>query len=388
MPRMIRTHTLPRQLQRLLAVLGAAAMCAVLTGSCSARGATAAPSADTCAHVSTALHTRGSAVLTATGRRYVPYGINVVGLAHPLTVSQAEHRATAMGTVGSDDAVIDAAAGPWCANTVRFQIQQTNYVSPAGTVNKAFLAAVEAEVTHAESLGLVVVLNCQTQLSPLHDTQQFMPTRLTYAFWDSLASHYGHDPHVVFDLFNEPAYVPTWGMWRNGGTLHGVRFFGMQALADRVRHRDHAANLLWVEGAHVGGKLDSAWTHRITGDGPLEYSEHRPAGPHSRHQWDKIFGYLANKHLAPVVEGEWADYARTAANWACWDDAPRSVPRFLRYLAARQIGMIVTKMVPGQLIESANVGDPTRIKPSWRCVTGLNQGAGHQIMSWFRLHNR
>lgn len=367
------------RIRRLCAVLGAAVICATVIGACTARPAQAAA---TCAHVSGPFRTSGATVTGAGGRRYVPYGINVVGLAHPLV-----ERAEVVPTVAGDDAVIDAAAGPWCSNTVRLQIQETYLVSRAGTVNKPDLAAIEAEVAHAESLGLVVVLNDQTQLSPVHDTELFMPTRRAYAFWDSLASHYGHDPHVIFDLYNEPAFVPTWGQWRNGGTLRGVRFFGMQQLADRVRHHDHAANLFWVEGAHVGGKLDGAWSHRITGDGPLEYSEHRPPGPHSRAQWDKIFGYLAVHNLAPVVEGEWADYARTDANWACWGDAPRSVPRFLGYLARHRIGMIVTKMVPGQLIESPSLADPTRLKPDWRCQTGLNEGAGHQIMQWFTRHN-
>jgi hypothetical protein len=161
----------------------------------------------------------------------------------------------------------------------------------------------------------------------------------------------------------------------------------MQQLASRLRVRDHAANLFWVEGPHVGGKLDQAWANRLTGVGPVEYAEHRPPGPHTSKQWYAIFGYLAAHNLAPVVEGEWADYARTNASWACWNDAPVSAPRFLRYLANHRIGMIVTKMTPGQLIESSNMNDPTHIRSNWSCTTGLNQGAGNQIRNWFSLHN-
>jgi hypothetical protein len=161
----------------------------------------------------------------------------------------------------------------------------------------------------------------------------------------------------------------------------------MQQLASRLRVHDHAANLFWVEGPHVGGKLDQAWAHRLAGVGPLEYAEHRPPGAHTPAQWTDIFGYLAVRNLAPVVEGEWADYARTDASWACWDDARTSVPAWLNYLARHRIGMIVTKMVQGQLIESPNVDDPTRIKSNFSCTTGLDQGAGHQIMTWFTRRN-
>jgi hypothetical protein len=335
-----------------------------------------------CRHISGPFRTSHASVFGAGGRRYIPYGINVIGLAHPLL-----ERAEYTSTVAGDEAVISASVTDWCANTDRFQIQQTDLINSNDTVNRPFLAAVEAEVTYAESLGLVVVLNDQTQLSPDHPSKLFMPTRQSYSFWDTLASHYGHDPQVIFDLFNEPAFISTWHQWRDGGVLHGVRFFGMQQLASRLRSRDHASNLFWVEGPHVGGKLDQAWANRLTGVGPLEYAEHRPPGAHTPADWNDIFGYLAARNLAPVVEGEWADYARTDASWACWDDAPKSVPAWLRYLGNHGIGMIVTKMTAGQLIESGNLDDPTRFKGNWSCTTGLDQGAGHQIMQWFVRRN-
>lgn len=364
-----------------LAVLLALASLLVLATVASAGPAARAATAP-CRHISGPFRTDHAAVYGAGGQRYIPYGINVTGLAHPLL-----ERAQYTSTVAGDDAVISAAAASWCANTVREQIQQTYLINPDGTVNKPFLAAVESEAAYAESLGLVVVLNDQTQLSPDHAAKLFMPTRETYSFWDTLAYHFGRDPHVVFDLFNEPAFISTWGQWRNGGTLNGVRFYGMQQLASRLRIRDHAANLFWVEGPHVGGKLDQAWANRLTGAGPLMYSEHRPPGPHTPADWTSIFGYLATRNLAPVVEGEWADYARTDASWACWADAPQSVPQFLRYLGNHGIGAIVTKMVQGQLIESPSPADPTRIKANWSCTTGLDEGAGHQIMQWFTRRN-
>lgn len=340
-----------------------------------------AAAAAACRHITGPFHSRGSAVHNSAGQRYIPYGINVTGLAHPLLM-----RAQYASTVAGDSAVIQAAAAYWCSNTVRLQIEQDYLIAADGTVNRPFLAAIQSEVAYAESLGLVVVLNDQTQLTRAHDDREFMPTRRSFAFWDILTSQYRADPRVVLDLYNEPAFVPTWWQWRNGGTLHGVRFFGMQQLADHVRH-DGARNLLWVEGPHVGGSLQDAWAYRIRHDGPLEYAEHRPAGPHTPADWYGLFGYLAAHNLAPVVEGEWADYARTNAGWACWDDAPKSVPVWLHYLANHQIGMIVTKMIPGQLIESANMDDPTHIRSNWSCTTGLNEGAGNQIRNWFSLHN-
>jgi hypothetical protein len=192
---------------------------------------------------------------------------------------------------------------------------------------------------------------------------------------------------VIFDIFNEPAQrAPCgWAFWHDGGVCRGTKYIGMQALADYVRAR--ASNLFWIEGISAGSLLNQAWRYHITGDGPVEYSEHRPPGRHQYSTWDSVFGYIATSGHAPVVEGEWADYARARAPWACWDDAPVSAPRFLNYLQARGFGLIVTRFVRGQLIQSTNLNDPTHFRSNWSCTDGLNQGVGHRAQRWFLRQN-
>jgi len=195
------------------------------------------------------------------------------------------------------------------------------------------------------------------------------------------------DPRVVFDIYNEPEQFSAcgWAFWRHGGVCHGHHYLGMQALADYVRAR--ASNLFWVEGISAGSLLNEAWQYHITGDGPLAYSEHRPPGRHQYRTWDSEFGYIARSGHAPVVEGEWADYARPNAPWACWDNAPVSAPRFLNYLRVRGFGLIMTLLVKNQLIKSGNLNDPTRFRSNWSCTAGLNQGVGHQAQQWFIRQN-
>ena len=385
-----RVLTLPLAIG-LLAVLGAGAggaswavhrWTAELTGS-SPAGARplagirkpASPPAAACHHEKGPFHVSGTVVTGSTGR-YIPYGINLTGLAH---TDYAE-------LMTQDEADIAGAADDWCANTVRFQVRQANLISITGHVNQAFLGAVTTEVRFAEARGLVVVLNLQWQLDNAALVES-MPTRRSEAFWASLASQFGRDPDVVFDIFNEPAQrAPCgWAFWHNGGVCRGHQYLGMQALADYVRAR--ASNLFWVEGISAGSLLNEAWQYHITGDGPLEYSEHRPPGRHQYQTWDSEFGYIALDGYAPVVEGEWADYARPDAPWACWDNAPVSAPRFLRYLSARGFGLIMTLLVKNQLIKSGNLNDPTRFRSNWSCTRGLDQGVGHQAQQWFIRQN-
>ena len=238
----------------------------------------------------------------------------------------------------------------------------------------------------AEARGLVVVLNLQWQLDRASRAES-MPTQRSKAFWGSLAFHLGTDPNVIFDIYNEPAQrAPCgWAFWHYGGMCRGTRYIGMQALADYIRAR--ASNLFWIEGISAGSLLNQAWRYRIIGDGPLEYSEHRPPAPRQYSTWDAEFGYIATSGHAPVVEGEWADYARASAPWACWDNAPVSAPRFLGYLQARGFGLIVTQLVKGQLIQSTNLNDPTHFRSNWSCTDGLDQGVGHQARQWFIRQN-
>ncbi|HEY3956910.1 MAG TPA: cellulase family glycosylhydrolase [Streptosporangiaceae bacterium] len=328
-----------------------------------------------CHHERGPFHTRGNIVNGSTGR-YIPYGINVTGLAH---TNYAD-------LIAQDKADIAATANDWCANTVRFQVRQANLVSATGHVHQAFLAAVTTEVRYAEARGLIVVLNLQWQLDPAA-LEESMPTQRSKAFWGSLAYHFGSDPNVIFDIYNEPEqWVHCgWAFWHNGGECDGREYIGMQTLADYVRAR--ASNLFWIEGISAGSSLNEAWRYRISSDGPLEYSEHRPLAPHEYSTWDSEFGYISNSGHAPVVEGEWADYARSDAPWACWNNAPVSAPRFLRYLQARNFGLIVTELKEDQLIQSTNLDDPTHIRSNWSCTDGLDQGVGHQAQQWFIRQN-
>jgi hypothetical protein len=345
----------------------------------------AAAAGRTCATAQGPFHVAGTEVLSAGGRAYVPYGITVPGLANA-----AFRNYTAL-----DDAKIKATAADWCANTVRLQVGQANLVGTSGTsYSSAFMSAIRAEVSLAESEHLVVVLNAQTETVG----NQPAPTTATAVFWKDLVGAYGRDPQVVLDLFNEPRVATggtcgnsrDWHFWQEGGTYRGASYLGMQALVTDVR-QDGAANLLWVEGPCYAATLGRAGSHLITG-GPLVYAVHHPAGsaPHTSAEWYDDFGFLVNRKIAPVVDGEWTNYA-SATNPECWTDAPTAVPNYLKYLQSHGIGMTGYQLADGLLIQSASLDDPTHIGTSgtkkWRCANGLDEGAGNQILNWYRQQN-
>jgi hypothetical protein len=342
----------------------------------------------------------GTRVVDGGGNVFVSYGITVPGL-------QGTNWA---GQWGIDLAKISATAESWCANTVRLQLDQDDLLGPGGAgINGAYLAAIKSEVLLAESYHLVVVLNDETNFSPPAVQQSERgPTPGTETFWKDLVRLYGHDPQVIFDLFNEPrtysagmTAAQEWRLWLRGGWYHGVHYpFGMAELAGYVRDTLGARNLFWIEGpnfsASFAGMVQQGALLHVGG---VVYAVHHPAGPPDTASWDADFGYLLSTGAAPVVDGEWTNYepaptaAPTPPRSSCWPDAPTRVPEFLQYLAGRGIGLNAYQLQPGFLIRSYdNMATPTTIDAkTWTCQSSAEpqpgQGAGAEVQAWFDQRN-
>jgi Cellulase (glycosyl hydrolase family 5) len=356
--------------------------------------------AGSCGTASGPFTVQGTQVLGGDGQAFVSYGITVPGL------QGLDWRA--FGQL--DLAKIAATAQGWCANTVRLQLNQDNLLSPEGTgLDRAYLQAIETEVAAAEQHHLVVVLNDNTEFaSPAASRSQRGPTPATETFWKDLAGVYGHDPQVIFDLFNEPrTYSPgmtmaqVWRLWHDGGVFRGVSYpFGMAQLAHDVRDVLGARNLLWIEGPDISSSFAGMVSHgALLKTSGVVYSLHHPAGPHDASSWDADFGYLVTTGAAPVVNGEWTNYepapvrGPSVPRSSCWQDAPVTVPAYLNYLAAHGIGLNVYQLQPGYMIKSyRDMSVPTTISTrSWSCQPNREpqpgQGAGSLVLAWFRQQN-
>jgi hypothetical protein len=374
-------------------------LAAILSGSAApVAGAASAPARPSCATAAGPFTVHGTQVLGANGKPFISYGITVSGLQN--TDWQA--------SINQDLEEIRATADDWCANTVRLQMSQDNLVGPTGTVDQAYLNAIQAEVLEAESSHLVVVLNDDTEVTTSVWNEELGPTSNTETFWTVLANLYGNDPQVIFDLFNEPRLYSSgmsaaqeWHLWLHGGSYLGAYYpIGMADLAQYVRDTLHAKNLFWIEGPRYSvsfaGMVREDAVLNVSG---VVYAVHHPAAPHDASGWYADFGYLIATGIAPVVDGEWTNYEPAPAAGtgppptSCWPDAPTTVPEYLAYLSSMGIGLNVYDLQPGYLIKSdANLGVPTTInKRTWSCQSNSEsqpgQGAGSMIMAWFKDRN-
>lgn len=322
----------------------------------------------------------GTQVLQADGKQYIPYGTTVEGL------SGAKYTSS----ISLAKAQIQASVGAWCSNTIRFQVAPDNLLGTSGTgYSAAYMNTLKSLVGLAEQAHMIVVICAQTESLG----KEPGPIAETALFWKDITKVYGNNPQVVYDLFNEPRVGTkitkgdnrqVWHTWQQGGTFQGQTYVGMQPLVNDVR-ADGAKNLLWVEGPYTASTLKYVQRYPVTG-GPLMYAIHHPKGAHNTKTWDNDFGFLINRHVAPVVDGEWSNWA--ANHGECWKDAPTAVPQYLSYLQRKHIGMTVWTLQKGVMsASSTDLSIPTQIKSDWQCKNGLDEGAGSLVMSWFKQNN-
>ena len=127
---------------------------------------------------------------------------------------------------------------------------------------------------------------------------------------------YGHDPQVIFDLFNEPrTYSPgmplaqTWQLWHDGGVFRGVSYpFGMAQLARYVRSTLGAQNLFWIEGPDIS----SSFAGMMRAGALLKVSgmclRAPPGALHDSSRLGRRLRLPSYHGIAPVVDGEWTNY--------------------------------------------------------------------------------
>jgi hypothetical protein len=322
----------------------------------------------------------GTTIVAPTGRSFTPYGMTVYGLA------ENDWQAN----ISSDEAAIAATASYWHGNTMRIQVAPSNLFSTS-PYSQAFLAAIQQEVADAESHGLNVILCAQTERT---DKAVQMPNSTVEDFWRVVAPRYADDSRVWFDLFNEPRLSPQavggmaslWNVWQNGGD----GYVGMQSLINTIR-ADGASNIVLAEGTLVAESLTLLPSHMLSGAN-IVYDVHPYfSGPgwDTPRAWTNNWGFLVGK--VPVVIGEWAQSA--SAHRACLTDAPTVVPQFLAYVAAHSLGLIAWGLIPGVLLQSDNLEDPTTYTPGepYTCgsahTPGL-QGAGTLIRAFFAARSQ
>lgn len=353
----------------------------------------------------------GTQMKDAAGASFIPYGISVVS--GPETTNWPLSEAAV-------HAQIVASHRYWHANSVRIQVSQSllfKNPTKGHSYNAPFAASVNRLVCTALKQGQVVVINDNS----IFTGAQKGPTELTRRFWVYMAKTYGNDLPIIFDLYNEPQVVrnpqtkrfftpqKAWDLWRDGGSVAGHRYLGMQDLVDEIRTKQHADNVIWAEQPYYTDlqrtRLDLLGSHLLKG-ADIMYAFHKLRLADSDTSSQAV-EQLSNNGV-PLVTSEWTQFAATDRPWMCQPNAYQKVPGYLEYLRRFNIGLIAWSLQPGVLVKGvagkdtvhdgndyrythdpADLQEPTEIKPDYGCTKAARgQGAGRLVMDYFERYSQ
>ena len=331
----------------------------------------------------------GTHVVDPNGNRFVPYGFVVECLASvSLTCAVPGARLPA-----PDLREIQAAAVTWHSNIVRLQVSQ-EHLFDQSPYDATYLAQVDAAVNEANSLGMIAIVSLQEE----QYNGPVMPTATAVAFWNVVAAHYATNPMVFFDLYNEPRLTVAaaggedilWNIWRNGGTVGGVTYVGMQTLLDTVRATG-AQNIVMAEGNTFATALIGVPLWSLTGTNVVYGVKPVVAGSYvNPSAWDAAFGAVSSK--VAVFPQAFTDNLQSNS---CQPNSPTIVPALLSYLGSIQLGLIDYSLSAGNAaVAGSNYLTPTSYpSSSISCAPGLptdptnTVGDGQDLLNWYQANS-
>jgi endoglucanase len=284
--------------------------------------------------------------LYADGSPFVGRGVQIVGLVAPTSYLWGKYIAAGQhfGLPELQAAVNDH------ANLIRFQVSEYGLDPSNPEYSPGYVTSIENGIEMARSLGLYAIVSLQSEsaagLAASANRCPF-PDAGALTDWNELASMFGDDKGVMFELYNEPGGVATaagWTQWLNGGpVVYGSQIgdsctaIGMQPLINQIR-ADGADNVIVVPA--VGGETNLAGVPALTdpanpSDPQLAYGIHYPNLSTGITAWNKAFGNFSAK--APVIVTEWDGAGITGG---CTANSPAQDQELLTYLASKRIGLV------------------------------------------------
>ncbi|HPU00998.1 MAG TPA: glycoside hydrolase family 5 protein [Bacillota bacterium] len=214
------------------------------------------------------------------------------------------------------------------ANVVRIPVHPENYFHDRDYLWRYL----DPLVSWAGELGMYVIIDwhyigsIETGRGDEMPDLDIAPKDFSLQFWKQTAAYFRDTPHVIFEIFNEPAFITAATWARNAEELVKVIRGQNANQVIIVGGIEYARNLSWVK-------------ERPVDDANIVYAAHiYPA--HDQKLWGEYFGAISEEY--PVLITEWGFLDENEAvepSYLVGDEESYGKP-FLDYLEERNIGWV------------------------------------------------
>lgn len=183
----------------------------------------------------------------------------------------------------------------WNVSVIRLPLLPKDWYYVDQSARTSYLQHVDRFLDWTRKYGIYVVLDgWQKPGDPTH-----IEGDLTTA-WDILAERYRDQPHVIWNIYNEPNDTVSWGEWVPLA----------ERLIDTVRSHNPVSKVVTVDGVRWARDFNLEEGPTVQRDNVIYAAHPYPdayGGPETwnAQTWDAAFGRIPEKHNSPVMIEEW-----------------------------------------------------------------------------------
>jgi endoglucanase len=219
----------------------------------------------------------------------------------------------------------------WCVDVVRpaMGIEPDGaYLGNPAASKQRMATVVEAAI----DAGVYVIIDWHAH--NLHQTE-------AVAFFGEMAQRYGKNPHVLYEIFNEPEKDETWQQVKDYA----------RAVIGAIRQHD-PDNIVIVGSPEWDQRIDTVAADPLKDQTNVVYSVHFYAGTHGQWLRDRTKAALGAGIPVFVSESSGAEASGQGANdyveWKAWIDfMEQNLVSFLNYSVSDKAGETISILKPG-----------------------------------------
>lgn len=231
------------------------------------------------------LRTEGNKILNRDGKQVILKGVNIADPEH-LDIKTWDRPNVSARSVAA------LATDQYFAEVVRLPILPGNssypnegFFSKTNGYETYFKNHIQPLVSDLTAKGIYVIID----LHYISDYGSLYPK--VKEFWTFMAPKFANNPHVIYEIFNEPINPNDWTTWKN--TIAQPATNLIRSLAPN--------NLIFIGGPYWSSNMSGAATNPVSGTNLVYighvYSNQTPA------MWESRYGALAQKY--PLFISEW-----------------------------------------------------------------------------------